>query len=650
MRAQLRTYHSIPSLQAHQDPNAYKQLQDAPRLKSILKGATEDTEQPATLEDIKAAAVPRTNPVNLIFVLAQYAPKISDMHFDVPRDFFDLVVKSNLSSRSRATAFLWLMWWYLESDFSEKDALNNPYGPGRKSKPDDANEMPLKCPQFEILDEQQEDAENVDTTAEREFGLLKQEERRAILAADMAPIITGAKRTGKRTGTGNTYTNNPVFQVASEDGGMSSPSRDPNSPAAPPPPRGGFKSKPLGGGIKGEYPSDTDRTRSASPVPFQRPPPPQNLRPHEGGQMGMFKPTTGGMRITAMLNQPADDSAPKGGDADAGTTSSKSKGPGRGNWRRPKGEGATPTPRSAASSKSKAQATAVDQADTASVASATSAHHQPPPRSDSTAGAIAGSVVNGPHGFYLPLDGSGVVPKRSRPLTHHQIAVEQFRRQKVNYILYQSMQKDQKQATKKRKRSSGFLMAWQRTVDTMGEVGDKLYDSEDEERVLRAKAAAAEAESNNGNGQGAVEDPLASKHAMTMAGLRNASWEDDDFGAFSGKLASGLRRATRRLDRWEKGLKVVRSKTKKMKTVERGEMERDAEQGRKRRTQDGEGVPASSPLGDHGEGEGDEEVDVDEMLEREIMMMDEEEMDEDGDDNETIDAMDGLQDEVMAGV
>ena len=51
MRAQLRTYHSIPSLQAHHDPNAYKQLQDAPRLKSILKGATEDVEQPNTIED-----------------------------------------------------------------------------------------------------------------------------------------------------------------------------------------------------------------------------------------------------------------------------------------------------------------------------------------------------------------------------------------------------------------------------------------------------------------------------------------------------------------------------------------------------------------------------------------------------------------------
>ena len=60
MRAQLRTYHSIPSLQAHQDPNAYKQLQDAPRLKSILKGATEDQE-PHALSP--ADALPAVQPV-----------------------------------------------------------------------------------------------------------------------------------------------------------------------------------------------------------------------------------------------------------------------------------------------------------------------------------------------------------------------------------------------------------------------------------------------------------------------------------------------------------------------------------------------------------------------------------------------------------
>src|ERR1700761_3241269 len=100
MRAQLRTYHSIPSLQANQDPNAYKQLQDAPRLKSILKGASEDVNQPPTMEKGRESRKPRTNPVPLIFLLAQYAPMISEMHFPAPYDFFDLVMRSTLSSKT----------------------------------------------------------------------------------------------------------------------------------------------------------------------------------------------------------------------------------------------------------------------------------------------------------------------------------------------------------------------------------------------------------------------------------------------------------------------------------------------------------------------------------------------------------------------
>jgi Ino eighty subunit 1 len=177
MRAQLRTYHSIPSLQAHQDPNAYKQLQDAPRLKSILKGATEDVEQPSTIEDIREKTVPRTNPVNLIFVLSQYAPKISELHFFPPRDFFDLVMRPNLSSRSRATAFLWLMWWYLESDFSKEQALNNPFGAGQYENPNEATGMPIKCPPFQFLTPEEEAAENDDTVDEKEFGETKRKER-----------------------------------------------------------------------------------------------------------------------------------------------------------------------------------------------------------------------------------------------------------------------------------------------------------------------------------------------------------------------------------------------------------------------------------------------------------------------------------------
>jgi Ino eighty subunit 1 len=181
MRAQLRTYHSIPSLQAHRDQNAYKPLQDAPRLKSILKGASEDTDEPRTIESIKAHSIPRTNPVNLIFVLSQYAPKISELHFFPPRDFFDLVMKSTISSKSRAQAFLWLMWWYLQSKFSEEDALNNPFGSGIRGPRD---YMSIKVPELEELSEEQGAAENLDPPDEVAFGEEKQRERKRILESD----------------------------------------------------------------------------------------------------------------------------------------------------------------------------------------------------------------------------------------------------------------------------------------------------------------------------------------------------------------------------------------------------------------------------------------------------------------------------------
>ncbi|KAJ5258938.1 hypothetical protein N7497_002256 [Penicillium chrysogenum] len=197
MRAQLRTYHSIPSLQAHQDSNAYKQLQDAPRLKSILKGASEDVDQPNTLEKIKRQNIPRTNPVNLIFVLAQYAPKVSETHFFPPRDFFDLVMRSTLSSQSRARAFLWLMWWYLESDFSREAALNNPFGPGAEGEGSEG--LPLKVPPFDILTEEQASEENLDTPEEQEYGESKRLERKRILEEE-EPLPRIPKRPKKEYG------------------------------------------------------------------------------------------------------------------------------------------------------------------------------------------------------------------------------------------------------------------------------------------------------------------------------------------------------------------------------------------------------------------------------------------------------------------
>jgi Ino eighty subunit 1 len=39
-------------------------------------------------------------------------------------------MESSFSSVSRARAFLWIMWHYLESDFTEEGCEENPFGEG----------------------------------------------------------------------------------------------------------------------------------------------------------------------------------------------------------------------------------------------------------------------------------------------------------------------------------------------------------------------------------------------------------------------------------------------------------------------------------------------------------------------------------------
>ncbi|KAK4242243.1 INO80 chromatin remodeling complex Ies1-like protein [Achaetomium macrosporum] len=196
MRAQLRTYHAIPSLQARQDPHAYKQLQDAPRLKSILKGGSDDRPEPASLEEFKSLDVPRTNPVHLLFLICQAAPKIAELHFPPGQEFHDLIMKTQYSSKSRARAFLWLMWFYLESDFTEEGCEENPFGAGVDYGVDVANQG---VPRLERLTEEEEEQENVDTQEEIEFGYAKQKMRAKIIEADQQFMAeTQTKRGGGR--------------------------------------------------------------------------------------------------------------------------------------------------------------------------------------------------------------------------------------------------------------------------------------------------------------------------------------------------------------------------------------------------------------------------------------------------------------------
>ncbi|KAI8199542.1 Ino eighty subunit 1 [Colletotrichum sp. SAR 10_77] len=196
MRAQLRTYHAIPSLQANQDAHAYKQLQDAPRLKSILKGGAEDREEPSSLNKIKSLEAPRTNPVNLLFLICQSAAKIAELHFPPGREFHDLVMKTNYTSKSRARAFLWVMWFYLESDFTEEGCEENPFGSGVDYNVDVANQG---IPELEIMTPEEEALENVDTPAEIQFGEEKQKMRAKILEADQAYLADSQTKRGSRT-------------------------------------------------------------------------------------------------------------------------------------------------------------------------------------------------------------------------------------------------------------------------------------------------------------------------------------------------------------------------------------------------------------------------------------------------------------------
>ncbi|KAK9769210.1 putative Ino eighty subunit 1 [Seiridium cardinale] len=183
MRAQLRTYHAIPSLQAYQDASAYKQLQDAPRLKSILKGAAEDREEPRDLNGFKDISVPRTNPVNLIFLVCQQAVQIAELHFAKGGEFHDLIMRTEYTSASRANAFLWVVWQYLESDFTEEGCEENPFGAGVDYGNGLANQG---VPKLVLMTSEQEASENIDAPVEVDFGREKQAHRAKIIAADQA--------------------------------------------------------------------------------------------------------------------------------------------------------------------------------------------------------------------------------------------------------------------------------------------------------------------------------------------------------------------------------------------------------------------------------------------------------------------------------
>ena len=130
---------------------------------------------------------------------------MTEIHFDESVDFYDLVMRNTITSKSRARAFLWLMWWYLESDFSDKASAESPFGPGLESR---VGGVKQRVPEFEYMTEEQAAFENVDTEEEREYGMAKQEERKRIIESDLAAAAPSSKR-GKK----GKYTFNNVNHI-----------------------------------------------------------------------------------------------------------------------------------------------------------------------------------------------------------------------------------------------------------------------------------------------------------------------------------------------------------------------------------------------------------------------------------------------------
>ncbi|RDX56041.1 hypothetical protein OH76DRAFT_592667 [Lentinus brumalis] len=172
MKTALRTYHPVPALQ-----RTNGNLQDAPRIKNILKTCflpDEAQGMVTTPNDVLARSrsgkVPPTSIVNLIFVLASHST-IARAHFAprAPVDFLDLFTPVNISSQSRARAFLWLCYHFHEV------STPNPFSDA--SSESNTN----RAPPFVHLSREGTAAENVDTAEEHQRGLDMTDLRRRFL-------------------------------------------------------------------------------------------------------------------------------------------------------------------------------------------------------------------------------------------------------------------------------------------------------------------------------------------------------------------------------------------------------------------------------------------------------------------------------------
>ncbi|TIB87530.1 hypothetical protein E3Q20_02426 [Wallemia mellicola] len=146
--------------------NYNHQFGDSPRLKTLLK-SIDYKSNVSNLVDLQLNKQndgnPPTSLVNFLFILMQSAEVVNRNNLPSGIALHDLIWPSNIPSKQKAQAFLWLVYNYYvknSDDFTPSNPFNDEFSLNN----------PGKSPTLERVPEAQLSNENVDTPEEIEWG------------------------------------------------------------------------------------------------------------------------------------------------------------------------------------------------------------------------------------------------------------------------------------------------------------------------------------------------------------------------------------------------------------------------------------------------------------------------------------------------
>lgn len=139
----------------------------------------------------------------------------------------------------------------------------------------------------------------------------------------------------------------------------------------------------------------------------------------------------------------------------------------------------------------------------------------------------------------------GIVARKPRPPTAHQLAVERNRHQRVDYILDRGIRESHRKSRRARKTDGAIIRAHKRLMRMSNDYF--FEDSEGEDNMSANKHQLVVGP----NAYAQNQDPSFPFRERGFGGLVQLSTEVEDFGEEISAYAASIRRAGRRLDRWE---------------------------------------------------------------------------------------------------